>query len=47
LKQFEQIAEREIWVREGWQWLDYLKRDETIATAPTQTEDEEPDWAEV
>lgn len=47
LKQFEQLAEREIWMQEGWQWLTYLKRGETIATAPTANEDEETDWAEV
>ncbi|MCG9893166.1 MAG: sucrase ferredoxin [Thermosynechococcaceae cyanobacterium MS004] len=44
---FEQIAEREIWMLEGWQWLQYLKRGETITTATTHHEDEEPDWAEV
>ncbi|NDJ17919.1 sucrase ferredoxin [Myxacorys almedinensis] len=47
LKQFEQIAEREIWMQEGWKWLNYLKRGETIAIAPTHNDDEEPDWAEV
>ncbi|MEB3338862.1 MAG: sucrase ferredoxin [Leptolyngbyaceae bacterium] len=47
LKQFEQIAEREIWIQEGWQWLDYLKRGATIAIAPTADEEEEADWAEV
>lgn len=47
LKQFEQMAEREIWMQRGWQWLQYLKRGETIATAPTHHEDEDPDWAEV
>lgn len=47
LKQFEQIAEREIWIQEGWNWLNYLKRGETIAIAPTADENEEPDWAEV
>jgi len=25
MTKFEQIAEREIWIQEGWQWLDYLK----------------------
>jgi hypothetical protein len=47
LKPFEQIAEREIWMQEGWPWLTYLKRGETIATAPTANEDDEADWAEV
>ncbi|WP_238393161.1 sucrase ferredoxin [Myxacorys almedinensis] len=47
LKQFEQIAEREIWMQEGWNWLNYLKRGATTAIAPTHNEDEEADWAEV
>jgi hypothetical protein len=49
LKQFEQIAEREIWLQTGWQWLDYLKQGETIAIAPTDENDEsdEADWADV
>ncbi|MEM8779639.1 MAG: sucrase ferredoxin [Cyanobacteria bacterium P01_G01_bin.49] len=25
MTKFEQIAEREIWMKEGWQWLDYQK----------------------
>jgi hypothetical protein len=46
LKQFEQIVEREIWIQEGWQWLTYLKRGETLDIAP-HNEEEEADWAEV
>lgn len=30
LTQFEQIAEREIWIREGWDWLDYLKAGQSV-----------------
>jgi len=47
LKPFEQMAEREIWLQAGWQWLTYLKRGETIATARTANEEDEADWAEV
>lgn len=47
LKQFEQIVEREIWIQEGWQWLTYLKRGETLDIAPHDEEEEEADWAEV
>jgi hypothetical protein len=31
LTKFEQIAEREIWMQEGWKWLDYNKSGCTIA----------------
>lgn len=30
LNKIEQIAEREIWQREGWAWLDYRKRGRTL-----------------
>ncbi|NJL19565.1 MAG: sucrase ferredoxin [Leptolyngbyaceae cyanobacterium SM1_3_5] len=30
LGKFEQIAEREIWMREGWAWLDYPKRGQIV-----------------
>ncbi len=30
LTKFEQIAEREIWMREGWKWLDYQKSGRTL-----------------
>lgn len=32
LTKFEQIAEREIWVREGWDWLKYHKAGQVLAT---------------
>ena len=31
LSQFEQIAERDIWMQLGWSWFDYVKAGETIA----------------
>lgn len=30
LNQFEQIAERDIWMQLGWDWFDYVKAGETI-----------------
>ncbi|MGD1949577.1 MAG: sucrase ferredoxin [Leptolyngbyaceae cyanobacterium] len=30
LSQFEQIAERDIWMQLGWDWFDYVKAGETI-----------------
>ncbi|MEM6502430.1 MAG: sucrase ferredoxin [Cyanobacteria bacterium P01_C01_bin.89] len=30
LSKFEQIAEREAWMQEGWQWLDYRKSGRTV-----------------
>ncbi|MGG6293700.1 sucrase ferredoxin [Leptolyngbya sp. AN02str] len=30
LTQLAQIVEREIWIREGWDWLNYLKAENTI-----------------
>jgi hypothetical protein len=45
LNQFEQIAEREIWIQEGWNWLHYLKRGETLAISDPDAD--YPDWAEV
>ncbi|NBD17966.1 MAG: sucrase ferredoxin [Cyanobacteria bacterium] len=30
LTKFEQIAEREIWIREGWQWLNYQKKGQVL-----------------
>lgn len=41
----EQIAEREIWIKEGWNWLNYLKSGETLAIADPEAD--YPDWAEV
>lgn len=31
LSKFEQIAEREIWMQQGWDWLNYHKSGQTIA----------------
>ncbi|MGJ3251640.1 MAG: sucrase ferredoxin [Elainellaceae cyanobacterium] len=41
----EQIAEREIWIKEGWDWLNYLKSGETLAISDPDAD--YPDWAEV
>ncbi|MEM1255021.1 MAG: sucrase ferredoxin [Cyanobacteria bacterium P01_H01_bin.21] len=30
LSQFEQIAERDIWMQLGWRWFDYVKAGETV-----------------
>jgi hypothetical protein len=40
---FAQVAEREMWQREGWAWLDYAK--EGVLAARDSAE--EPQWAEV
>jgi hypothetical protein len=45
LAKFEQIAEREIWIQEGCNWLRYLKCGET--TAISNPDADYPDWAEV
>jgi hypothetical protein len=41
----EQIAEREIWIKEGWNWLNYLKHGETLAIDNPNAD--YPDWVEV
>ncbi|NCJ08651.1 sucrase ferredoxin [Synechococcales cyanobacterium C] len=41
----EQIAEREIWIREGWDWLHYLKQGETLDISDPEAD--YPDWVEV
>ncbi|NJL57608.1 hypothetical protein HC928_22615 [bacterium] len=41
LTKFEQIAEREIWIQEGWNWLTYPKAGQTLAV------DQDENWAEV
>ena len=41
----EQIAEREIWIKEGWDWLTYLKSGETLDISDPEAD--YPDWAEV
>lgn len=46
LTQFEQIAEREIWIQEGWAWLDYDKAGQVLAIDKTN-EECDADWAEV
>jgi hypothetical protein len=46
LNRFEQIAEREIWMREGWDWLNYLKAGQILAIDQTH-EEYDADWAEV
>lgn len=45
LSKFEQIAEREIWLQEGWDWLDYKKFGQALAIDPSNPQ--HPDWAEV
>jgi hypothetical protein len=46
LSKFEQIAEREIWMQSGWNWLNYLKAGKVV-TMEEVAEGKEPDWAEV
>ena len=46
LSKFEQIAEREIWMQYGWNWLKYLKVGKVV-TMEEVAEGKEPDWAEV
>lgn len=41
----EQIVEREIWMQEGWDWINYLKMGKTLAIDPS--DEDYPDWAEV
>nr|MCU0526267.1 sucrase ferredoxin [Elainella sp. Prado103] len=45
LTKFEQIAEREIWLQEGWKWLDYQKSGQVLAIDPSDEAD--PNWAVV
>lgn len=43
-RSFAQVAERELWQREGWDWFEYAKCGEIVA----QDRDEEnPQWADV
>jgi len=44
LTKFEQIVERDIWMREGWDWLDYHKAGQLLAKDETS---EDADWADV
>lgn len=46
LGKFEQIAEREIWMQFGWNWLKYLKVGKVLKMAEA-CEGEDADWAEV
>ncbi|MEH2206124.1 MAG: sucrase ferredoxin [Nostoc sp.] len=46
LSEFEQSAEREIWMQRGWSWLDYLKAGKVLAMEEV-AEGEHADWAEV
>lgn len=45
LSKFEQIAEREIWLQEGWNWLDYEKSGQVMAIDPSDSR--YPNWTEV
>lgn len=44
LAKFEQIVEREIWMKQGWEWLNYQKSGQVLAQ---DTANENVDWAEV
>lgn len=46
LTRFEQIVEREIWMQEGWKWLDYHKSGQMLAIDPAN-EERYADWAQV
>lgn len=46
LGQYAQIAEREIWMQRGWDWLHYRKSGQVLAQDPDH-EDGDADWAEV
>ncbi|MBE9213158.1 sucrase ferredoxin [Plectonema cf. radiosum LEGE 06105] len=46
LSEFEQIAEREIWMEFGWSWLNYLKVGKVLAMEEV-AEGQKADWAEV
>ncbi len=46
LSKFEQIAEREIWMQSGWNWLNYFKAGKVLAMAEVP-EGQDADWAEI
>ncbi|MBE9190264.1 sucrase ferredoxin [Gloeocapsopsis crepidinum LEGE 06123] len=41
----EQIVEREVWMQEGWDWINYHKTGQTLAIDPS--DEDYPNWAEV
>ncbi len=43
-RSFTQVAERELWQREGWAWFGYAKSGEVLAQ---DSNEEDPQWAEV
>ncbi len=43
-RSFAQVAERELWQREGWAWFDYAKCGEVLEQDP---DEEHPQWANV
>ncbi|ASC71770.1 hypothetical protein XM38_027240 [Halomicronema hongdechloris C2206] len=45
LSQVEQIAEREMWMQEGWNWFHYAKVSQVLAM--DESDEYYPDWAEV
>lgn len=47
LQRFEQIAEREIWMQRGWDWLNYRKAGRTIAIDTTHEDEWDADWATI
>jgi hypothetical protein len=46
LTKFEQIVEREIWMQQGWEWLNYNKSTQILAQ-DTANGERNPDWAEI
>jgi hypothetical protein len=44
---FAQVVEREVWMREGWAWLQCQVDAEVLAVDQPQNEEEKPTWAEV
>jgi hypothetical protein len=44
---FAQVVEREVWMREGWAWLECEVDAEVTAVDQPASEEEKPAWAEV
>jgi hypothetical protein len=44
---FAQVVEREVWMREGWAWLQCQVDAEIIAADEPANEEEKPAWGEV